>query len=140
MWCDLRKSVGTRTCDIFSFLFDWNAHLERYILLKNPFELVNAPDFWLNSPPEIDKRILYEKCKSFHSKELTLKNEGLQWMILLLEMVCLFLTMVICHNTGNFPDVIITVIYACAIQLAETHIIFLGVIYLFIYLFFLRDS
>ncbi len=40
MWCDLLKSVGTRTCDIFSFLFDWSAHLEKYILLKTPLELV----------------------------------------------------------------------------------------------------
>ncbi len=23
MWCDLGESVGSRTCDIFSFLFDW---------------------------------------------------------------------------------------------------------------------
>ena len=28
MWCDLEKSVGTRICDIFSFLIDWSAHLE----------------------------------------------------------------------------------------------------------------
>ncbi len=34
MWYDLAESVGTRTCDIYSFLFDWIAHLERYILLK----------------------------------------------------------------------------------------------------------
>ena len=40
MWCDLGKSVGTRTCNIFSFLFEWSAHLERYILLKTPPELV----------------------------------------------------------------------------------------------------
>ncbi len=38
MWCDLGKSVGTRTCDIFSFLFNWSAHLERYLLLKTPPE------------------------------------------------------------------------------------------------------
>ncbi len=38
MWCDLGKSVGTQTCDIFSFLFDWSAHLQRYILLKTPPE------------------------------------------------------------------------------------------------------
>ncbi len=34
MWCDLGKSVGTRTCDIFSSLFHWSAQLEMYILLK----------------------------------------------------------------------------------------------------------
>ena len=34
MWCDLGKSVWSRTCNIFSFLFDWSAHLERYMLLK----------------------------------------------------------------------------------------------------------
>ncbi len=27
-------SVGTRTCNIFSFLFDWSDHLERYICWK----------------------------------------------------------------------------------------------------------
>ncbi len=26
LWCDLEKSVGTRTCDIFSFQLDWSAH------------------------------------------------------------------------------------------------------------------
>ncbi len=40
IWCNLGESVGTRTCDIFSFLFDWSAHLEKYILLKSPLELV----------------------------------------------------------------------------------------------------
>ncbi len=34
MWCDLGESVGSRTCDIISFLFDWSPHQERYILLK----------------------------------------------------------------------------------------------------------
>ncbi len=34
MWCDLGKSVWSRTCDIFSFLFDWSVHLERHIFLK----------------------------------------------------------------------------------------------------------
>ena len=33
-------SVRTHTCDIFSFLLDWSAHLERYILLKTPLESV----------------------------------------------------------------------------------------------------
>ncbi len=33
MWCDLAGSVGSRTCDISSFL-----HLEMYILLKPPLE------------------------------------------------------------------------------------------------------
>ena len=36
MWCDLGKSVGSYTCDIFRFLIDWSAHLERYILQKTP--------------------------------------------------------------------------------------------------------
>ncbi len=35
LWCDLGKSVWSRTCDLFSFLFNWSVHLERYILLKN---------------------------------------------------------------------------------------------------------
>ncbi len=52
MWCDLGKSVGSRTCDIFSFLFGWSAHLvgssaqlERYLLLKTPPQL----DQWCQS-------------------------------------------------------------------------------------------
>ena len=36
MWCDIGKSVWSRTCNIFSFLLDWNAHQEKYILLKTP--------------------------------------------------------------------------------------------------------
>ncbi len=40
MWCDPGKSVWNRICDIFSFLFDWCVHLERYILLKTPPESV----------------------------------------------------------------------------------------------------
>ena len=40
MWCDLGESVRCWTCDIFSFLFDWSCHLERYILLKTSLELV----------------------------------------------------------------------------------------------------
>ncbi len=42
MWCDLGKSVWSWTCDIFSFLFDWSSHLERYILLKTPPELTRG--------------------------------------------------------------------------------------------------
>ncbi len=38
MWCNLGKSVWSPTCGIFSFLFDWSAHLKRYILLKTPPE------------------------------------------------------------------------------------------------------
>ena len=45
MWFDLGKSVWSQTCDIFSFLFDCCAHLERYILLKTPPEL----DHWFQS-------------------------------------------------------------------------------------------
>ncbi len=26
MWCDLGESIGSQTCDIFSFLFDWSHH------------------------------------------------------------------------------------------------------------------
>ena len=39
-WCNLGESVGSRTRDIFSFLFDCNAHLEKYILLKSSLESV----------------------------------------------------------------------------------------------------
>ena len=35
-----RKSVGTRTCDIFSFLFGGTGDLKRHILLKTPIESV----------------------------------------------------------------------------------------------------
>ncbi len=45
MWCDLGQSVRSRTCDVFSFLFDWSPHQERYILLKTPPE----PDQWFQS-------------------------------------------------------------------------------------------
>ncbi len=38
MWCDLAGSVRICTCAIFSFLFDWKAHLERYIMLKTPLQ------------------------------------------------------------------------------------------------------
>ncbi len=47
MWCDLGESVGA--CDIFSFLFDWSAHKERYILPKTAPEsdqLVNTYSNW----------------------------------------------------------------------------------------------
>ncbi len=40
MWCNLVGSVETCKCDIFSFLFDWSAHLKKYILLKTPLESV----------------------------------------------------------------------------------------------------
>ena len=39
LWCDLGESVWSQTCDIFSFLFDWTAHLEKHILLKTSPEL-----------------------------------------------------------------------------------------------------
>ncbi len=45
MWCDLGKSVWSRTCNSFSFLFDWSAHLERYIVVKIPPEPV-VPKLW----------------------------------------------------------------------------------------------
>ncbi len=44
-WCDLGELVGSRTSDIFSFLFDWNPHQERYVLLKTPPE----SDQWFQS-------------------------------------------------------------------------------------------
>ena len=54
MWCDLGESVRCCTCDIFSFLFDWHAHLERYILLKTPLESVQ----WFQG---------YEQLKGFQN-------------------------------------------------------------------------
>ena len=45
MWCDLGETVGSWTCDTFSFLFDWSHHNERYILLKTPYE----SDQWFQS-------------------------------------------------------------------------------------------
>ena len=36
MWCHLGKTIRSHTCDIFSFLFHWSPHYERYILLKTP--------------------------------------------------------------------------------------------------------
>ena len=56
LWCDLRESVGSSTCDIFSFPFDWNPHYERYILLKTPLELVE----WLQG---------YEQLKGLRTIE-----------------------------------------------------------------------
>ena len=45
MWCDLGKSVGSCSGGIFSFLFDWCTHLDRYILLETPHE----SDQWFTS-------------------------------------------------------------------------------------------
>ncbi len=45
MWCDLGESVGSRTCDIISSLFDWSPHLEMYILLKT----LPESDQWFQS-------------------------------------------------------------------------------------------
>ncbi len=45
MWYNLRESVGSQTCDIFSLLFDWSPHKERYILLETPHE----SDLWFQS-------------------------------------------------------------------------------------------
>ncbi len=50
MWCDLRKSFWIRKCDIFSFLFNWSAHLERYMLLKTPPE----SDQWFQSYEQLE--------------------------------------------------------------------------------------
>ena len=36
MWCDLGESVGSRACDIFSFLFDWSPHLGEVHFAENP--------------------------------------------------------------------------------------------------------
>ena len=40
VWSFVICALGTHTCDIFSFLYDWSAHLERYIFLKTPLESV----------------------------------------------------------------------------------------------------
>ncbi len=61
MWCDLGKSVWSRTCDIFNFLFDWNAHLERYILLKTPPE----SDQWFQSYEQLKNSKNNRKLKKF---------------------------------------------------------------------------
>ena len=45
MWCNQGQSVGSRPCDIFSFLFDWSPYKERHILLKTPPE----SDQWFQS-------------------------------------------------------------------------------------------
>ena len=36
MWSRGISLKSNKTCDIFNFLLDWSAHLERYILLKTP--------------------------------------------------------------------------------------------------------
>ncbi len=55
----LERSVGTRTYDIFCFLFDWSAHLERYILLKTPLESVQ----WFQGYEQL-------KCSQNNRKQL----------------------------------------------------------------------
>ncbi len=51
-----RESVGSRTCDIFSFLFHWSDHLETHILLKTPLDSVQ----WFQG---------YEQLKSLRTIE-----------------------------------------------------------------------
>ena len=57
MWCNLGNSVWSLTYDIFSFLLDWSAHLERYInfLLKT----IPESDQWFQS---------YEQLKDCQNK------------------------------------------------------------------------
>ena len=63
LWCNLGISVRSQTCDIFSFLFNWSAHLERYILLKTPPEL----DQWFQSYEQLkDSQNINRKQKKIH--------------------------------------------------------------------------
>ena len=68
MWCNLSSYV-TRSreislkSNIFSFLFDWSAHWERYILLKTPLNLTSGSKVMSNW--RILKTIEHER-NSFH--------------------------------------------------------------------------
>ena len=63
MRCNLGKSVWNWTCDIFSFLFDWSAYFEKYILLKTLSEL----DQWFQSMCNWRLlRTIQNKRNSFH--------------------------------------------------------------------------
>ena len=68
LWCDLGKSVWSQTCDIFSFLFDWSAHLDRYILLKNPPE----SDQWFQSYEHLKDSVNNKKKKE--KKEISFSD------------------------------------------------------------------
>ncbi len=69
MWCNLRN-VWSLTCDFFSFLFDWSAHLERYILIKkNPPE----SDQWFQS---------YEQLKDSQNNSKTKESHSFFWLYL----------------------------------------------------------
>ncbi len=57
LWWDLKKSVQSQTCNIFSFLFDWHAHLERYILVKNPIWIRPVvPNLWAIEDSQNNKK------------------------------------------------------------------------------------
>ncbi len=62
MWCDLGKSVWSLTCDIFSFLFDWSTHLDRYILLNTSPEL----DLWFQSYEQLKDCVNNRKQKKIN--------------------------------------------------------------------------
>ena len=77
MWCNLGKSVWSRTCDIFIFPFDWSVQLERYILLQNPPEL----DQWFQSYEQLkdsrNNRILQKKFIPFSR----VSNNQCSWLL-----------------------------------------------------------
>ncbi len=108
MWSDLGKSVWSWICDICSFLFNWSAHLEGYILLKttwigpvvpklraiaglskqqNTKEIhsifwlylaINAPDFWI--PLDCNTHINFYKfnCTEWMCKQT---NSSYAWQM-----------------------------------------------------------
>ncbi len=70
LWCNLGKSVWSWTCDIVRLVFDWIAHLERYILLKTPLE----SDQWFQS---------YEQLKdSQNNRKKTNETNFFFWLYL----------------------------------------------------------
>ncbi len=82
MWCNLGKSVWSQTCDIFSFLWDWIAHLERYILLKTPPEL----DQWFHSYEQLKdsqnnrKQNKFISCSGYISQSKLQTSNGFRLM------------------------------------------------------------
>ena len=118
MRCDLGNQVWSWTLWHFQFVFDWNAHLEWYILLKTPPEF----DQWFQSYEQVKDSQNNKKQKEIHSFFWISHNQALDFRLIPLDRNTYSLVDV--HKTSlflNFQLILIAVVFVSYAWFTVSH-------------------
>ena len=113
-WCDLGKSVWSRTCDIFNFLFDWIAHLGKCILLKtlpNQTSGSKVMSNWVILKTIENKRNSFVFLAISHNQCSRLPTDSIRSQHITLLSVTILKIFIICYHTFFLTLPVYTLVY-----------------------------